>query len=60
VVQVIQQVWRYLMQPPPSSLVFYILILSHILLAGQVAYQSNIIQAQRVLIDYYVRQVFTR
>jgi hypothetical protein len=55
-----QKVLKWLMNPPPSNFVFYLLIASNLWFSFQVEMQGKIIKAQMILIDFYVSQIFKR
>ena len=51
---------KWLFNPPPSNLIFYVLIASNIWFAFQVEMQGKIIKTQMILLDYFVRVAFQR
>ena len=59
-IQTWKKMRKYLTSPPPSNIIFYVLIVSNIFLAWQVEVQGTIIKNQMILIDYFVRLVFQR
>ena len=59
-IQTWDRIKKHLFNPPPSNLVFYLLIASNLWFAFQVQVQGVIIKNQMILLDYYVRSVFQR
>ena len=55
---VVMKIFKWFMNPPPSNLVFYLLLVSNIWFAYQVEIQGAIIKNQMVLLDYFVRLAF--
>lgn len=51
---------KWLFNPPPSNLIFYVLIASNIWFAYQVEMQGVLIKNQMILLDYFVRLAFQR